>query len=159
MDSHNTFRARHNVPRMFWNQRLADGAQTWADFLLQNGTVQHDNSIILTTGENIAVFRSIRPRPLCRSRTDTLCLRCRQVVTAWYNEISNYNFSSGGPIDPNQQWLHFTQVVWRASTRLGVGVASGQNVHYIVARYRLRGNLGNSEDFERNVPRLLPTGT
>jgi len=36
-----------------------------------------------------------------------------------------------------------------------VGVASGGGSHYIVARYKSRGNVDGR--FDRNVPRPLPT--
>jgi hypothetical protein len=43
-------------------------------------------------------------------------------VESWYNEIEHYRF---GPSTPSNfsQVGHFTQVVWKGSLRLGVGVA------------------------------------
>ncbi len=48
---------------------------------------------------------------------------------------------------------HFTQVVWKSSTRLGLGLAAGKhkgsNAYYCVAEYSPPGNYGNK--FRENV--------
>ena len=105
-------------------------------------------------GENLAFVLSSPAQPVCSNASETSCVRCSQVVTEWYNEISNYDFNTGTAINSSQPWLHFTQIVWRSSSELGVGVASGNGSHYVVARYRPRGNLPGL--FDRNVPRPLP---
>ncbi|CAF4308109.1 unnamed protein product, partial [Rotaria sordida] len=58
---------------------------------------------------------------------------------AWYQEIKDYDFNNGGF---SMSTGHFTQLVWRNTKRLGVGVAytnGGQSV-YIVAQYLPPGN-------------------
>lgn len=88
-----------------------------------------------------------------------------------YNEVCKpgYNFKNSGF---SAGTGHFTQVVWKGSTDLGIGVATG-NKHgmkctYIVARYRPAGNfmgryqenvLKGSFDAERvcaSVNKLVP---
>ena len=126
---------------------IAVGARNWSAFLLQNGSLIHDPSH--NFGENLATVKIIPAQPICSNASETSCLRCSQIVQEWYNEISNYNFSEGIPIDPNKPWQHFTQVVWRSSFELGVGVASGGDSHYIVARYNPRGN--EADNYLREV--------
>ena len=156
LDSHNRFRSRHLSQALFWNEAIAAGAQNWSEFLLQNQTLMHDTSHNL--GENLGFVKMDPAQPLCNNASQSSCFRCSQIVEAWYNESYNYNFTEGVPIDPNKQYLRFTQLVWRTSTDLGVGVASGGNFHYIVARYHPRGNVGIPSDFTRFVPVLQPTG-
>ena len=134
---------------MTWSESVAAGARNWSQFLLQNQSFIHDNSHDF--GENLGFISFSPSRPVCINASQSSCFRCSPIVEAWYNEISNYNFSYGVPIDPTKQWLHFTQVVWRRSLRLGVGVASGGSAHYVVARYDPRGNKGNADDFLREV--------
>lgn len=43
------------------------------------------------------------------------------VVQNWYNEIRNYDFSKA-TYKPGTG--HFTQIVWRESRQLGVGIAT-----------------------------------
>ena len=143
---------------MTWNRDIANGARTWSQFLLQNQSLLHEVNVLNSQnlGENLGFVLSSPAQPICSNSSESSCVRCSQVVTEWYNEISNYNFDTGTAINSSQPWLHFTQVVWRGSTELGVGVASGNGSHYVVARYKPRGN--EDGKFDRNVPRLLPTG-
>lgn len=142
---------------MSWNNQIANGARTWAQLLLQNQTLQNEVNVLNSQnlGENLGLVSFSPAQPICGNLSETSCMRCSHMVAIWYNEISNYNFDTGTVIDPSQPWLNFTQMVWRSSTELGVGVASGGGSHYIVARYKPRGNVDGR--FDRNVPRLLPT--
>ena len=58
-----------------------------------------------------------------------------------YAEENNYNYATGtgtGVIG------HFTQVVWKASTKVGVGIATSGPNTWIVAKYMPAGNvIGN----------------
>lgn len=47
---------------------------------------------------------------------------------------------------------HFTQVVWKASTKLGIGFARGRNdCLFVVGRYKPAGNFGFPDDYAENV--------
>lgn len=49
---------------------------------------------------------------------------------------------------------HFTQVVWKGSTELGVGMATNGKKVYVVGQYRPAGNINTKEYFEKNVGQL-----
>ncbi len=67
---------------------------------------------------------------------------------AWYNEIKDYNFNTGKSKNANQIG-HFTQVVWKGTKEVGVGVTCGDNGCLVVANYYPAGNyLGH---FTENV--------
>ena len=72
---------------------------------------------------------------------------------AWYNEIKYYDFKKS---EFSAETGHFTQVIWKESTKMGVGYAKGRNgakhTLYVVAQYTLPGNV--EEAFSENV---LPT--
>lgn len=69
-----------------------------------------------------------------------------------YNEVCDpgYDFNNGGFSGGTG---HFTQVVWKESTVLGIGRAEskkgGMKCAYIVGRYKPAGNMGGR--FEENV--------
>lgn len=44
-----------------------------------------------------------------------------QCVKSWYDEIKNYNYSKPGF---SSKTGHFTQVVWKDSIELGVGITT-----------------------------------
>ena len=72
-----------------------------------------------------------------------------------YNEVCQYNFNAEGPQKATD---HFTQVVWKASTEVGLGSASKQMngvlCTYIVARYKPQGNFDDgSIGYKDNVAR------
>ncbi|GFR71362.1 pathogenesis-related protein 1 [Elysia marginata] len=73
----------------------------------------------------------------------------------WYDEIKDYNFDSPGFSGSTG---HFTQVVWKESTQLGMGKARTPDGTYVfaVGVYRTRGNMQGQ--FAENVPRLLRPG-
>lgn len=50
---------------------------------------------------------------------------------------------------------HFTQVVWKDSTQLGVGMATDGHKVFVVGQYRPPGNINVKEYYEKNV---LPPG-
>lgn len=62
-------------------------------------------------------------------------------VTKWYSEIKDYNKSWYGNEPPrNTGTGHFTQVVWKGSERVGVGIGVNGSQYYVVANYDPPGN-------------------
>ena len=75
------------------------------------------------------------------------------VVGAWYNQIEDYDFNNPGW---QQEAVSFTQVVWAATSVIGVGIASGDGGrNYVVVNYLQPGNVNGQ--FEENV--LPPVAT
>ncbi|XP_072529475.1 Golgi-associated plant pathogenesis-related protein 1 [Salminus brasiliensis] len=46
---------------------------------------------------------------------------------------------------------HFTQVVWKETKEIGVGLATDGNTVYVVGQYKPAGNMNNKDCFEKNV--------
>ena len=61
----------------------------------------------------------------------------------WYDEIKNYNFTTGFKISKEGGDIgHFTQVVWKKTSQVGFGKALDEKgCVYIVANYYPPGNL------------------
>ena len=105
-------------------------------------------------GENLAYFMPGDPSKMptqCQGPKTPTCVQCREMVADWYAEESNYDYntgeSKGGVI------LHFTQVVWKETTELGMATATSADKFFTVARYKPRGNMGYPADYIKNVPR------
>lgn len=121
LKAHNAFRAGHCAPPLTWANDLASSAQAWANACV----FAHDSGHGF--GENLA-GGSEQPTEL------------------WYAENTDYKFTAPGF---SSKTGHFTQVVWRASTKLGCGRAQcGFGVYY-VCRYSPAGNVLGQ--FEQNV--------
>lgn len=66
---------------------------------------------------------------------------------AWYDEIKDYDWENPGfSMDTG----HFTQVVWKGTTKVGFGYAQSQSGdEYVVAEYDPPGNYEG--EYEDNV--------
>ncbi len=74
----------------------------------------------------------------------------KEAIDNWYSEVSSYNFSQPLLTMGKGQ---FTQIVWEASTELGIGIAVAERgpdlCFYLVANYSPAGN--NKYRFIDNV--------
>lgn len=143
LENHNVYRRNHNSPDMSLDNGLNTDAQKHAEKLRDKGQwlsgSDHDSNRPSNQGENIG-----------QSCTDSTAPDYNDVTDKWYSEEPGYDYQTGGKtgacqVDPKCQIGHFTQVVWKASTRLGVGKAKG-NVGkwactWAVARYAPAGNV------------------
>ncbi|XP_032595508.1 Golgi-associated plant pathogenesis-related protein 1 [Drosophila grimshawi] len=131
LKAHNSYRTRHNAPPLQLNEQLSKLSTDWAKYLLAKNRMEHRQNS--GYGENIYMASG-------GNLTGT------DAVTSWYNEIHQYNWQR-----PSFQSNtgHFTQVVWRSSTQLGVGFARRGNTIYVVCNYDPPGNFMNQ--FPENV--------
>ncbi|XP_018523890.1 Golgi-associated plant pathogenesis-related protein 1 isoform X1 [Lates calcarifer] len=135
LKTHNTYREKHSTPPLTLSDELTASAQKWADHLLATGTLQHSDT---KDGENVFTMYS----------SAALKLTGKEAVDSWYSEIKDYNWSSPGFTGNTG---HFTQVVWKDSTELGVGMATDGNRAFVVGQYRPAGNMNMPGYFEKNI--------
>ncbi|MBE9003091.1 MULTISPECIES: CAP family protein [unclassified Nostoc] len=137
VSKHNTYRATHRSPNITIDNSLNTGAQAWAEKIASSGNFEHSNTP--NVGENIYASytseTSIDPTTLGNG-----------AVEDWYSEIKDYKYESPGF---SSETGHFTQVVWKGSTKLGCGAAQGTatiegnkyNAFYVVCQYATAGNV------------------
>ncbi|XP_051278363.1 Golgi-associated plant pathogenesis-related protein 1 isoform X1 [Dicentrarchus labrax] len=135
LETHNAYRAKHNTPPLTLNSELSAAAQTWADHLLTANTLKHSDT---KDGENVYAMSS----SVALNQTG------KEAVDSWYSEIKDYKWSSPGFQSGTG---HFTQVVWKDSTELGVGMATDGHKIFVVGQYRPAGNMNMPGYFEKNV--------
>ncbi|CAJ0576134.1 unnamed protein product, partial [Mesorhabditis spiculigera] len=121
LNEHNKYRNRHQVGSLVLDEKLNNLAQEWANRLASTGSFQHrPNS---GYGENISMGSGSYANDL---------------VKPWYDEVQNYNFGRHAGSGTG----HFTQIVWKASKKLGVGRAVAKDGStYLVCNYEPAGNL------------------
>uniref|UniRef100_A0A8C2D7Z2 GLI pathogenesis-related 2 n=1 Tax=Cyprinus carpio TaxID=7962 RepID=A0A8C2D7Z2_CYPCA len=95
-------------------------------------------------------------KKLCRSSQEwaehLLSIRTLMHSNGEYGENVYYAWSS-----VNKKLTgHFTQVVWKDTNEVGVGLATDGNTTFVVGQYLPPGNISNAGYFERNV---LPAGS
>jgi uncharacterized protein YkwD len=123
LDAHNKHRAQHCAPPLEWSNDVAAIAQKWAEHLAQKSCkLEHSQGDL---GENLAAgTRGV--------------MTASRAVEIWYDEHKKYNYASGGF---SMQTGHFTQVVWKDTTKVGCGMASCADVDVWVCNYDPPGNV------------------
>uniref|UniRef100_A0A672RXK2 SCP domain-containing protein n=1 Tax=Sinocyclocheilus grahami TaxID=75366 RepID=A0A672RXK2_SINGR len=139
--THNAYRKQHGAPPLTINKNLCRSAQEWAEHLLSIRTLMHSNG---EYGENVYY---------AWTTVSVTFANVSLAVESWYSEIKDYNFSRPGFTSKTG---HFTQVVWKDTNEVGVGLATDGNTTFVVGQYLPAGNISNAGYFERNV---LPAGS
>lgn len=148
LNLHNYYRAQHSAPPLTISRRLNQIAQAYADQLAATSRFEHSGNRLYNEilGENLYMeWISHGPVPVST----------RTAMKSWYDEIGLYDFNNPGY---SEETGHFTQMVWRSTKWLGVGMAlsaDGREV-YFVTNYYPAGNIVNYGYFQQNV--LPPTG-
>lgn len=119
LDAHNVDRAKHGSGALTWDSTLQSYAQDYADKYDCSGVLTHSGG---PYGENLACGYSDGP----------------SAVQAWYDEGKTYNYGSSSTYD------HFTQVVWKSTTKLGCAYKDCRSNNwglYIICSYDPAGNV------------------
>ena len=67
-------------------------------------------------------------------------MSCEEMVKKWYAEEVNYDYKTGEAKEQGAEIYHFTQIVWKATKKLGMATAVGGGRKLAVARYSPAGN-------------------
>ncbi|XP_058055283.1 uncharacterized protein LOC131206645 [Anopheles bellator] len=126
---HNEYRRRHGVPELILHKELVRDAQQWAEILARDDRFTYRQNS--RYGENLYCLwssdRNARPN-------------ARDVCRSWYEEVKQYTFTAEprGVVKGGQ----FTQMVWKGTKELGVGIGQTRSGKVIVVcTYYPRGNV------------------
>ena len=132
---HNTYRAEVHVPPLVWDARLAQDAQAWVESLAaRGGDLDHGpetdplSGHAKGEGENLFLGRPTG-----------------QVAAGWYEEKEVFDADDDKTTDsPNwEDFGHYTQMVWRSTTKVGCGTVAGPMGQLTSCRYSAPGNYPN----------------
>jgi uncharacterized protein YkwD len=130
LNTHNRYRAQHHAPKLEWDDTLSQYAQRYAS----QCRFKHSYG---PYGENLAAgYPSLQA-----------------AMHAWYIEKNLY--SHRNPQFANSTG-HFTQLVWKSTTKIGCGYVAcnglnGTPGNYLVCEYNPPGNVVNAGYFKNNV--------
>ena len=104
---HNEYRKIHQVDELTRDADIEKIAQNYSEYLIKNNIFDHSHR--KGYGEN-----------LYGCTGSGICATGKSVTDNWYNEIQFYDYNN--PVFSGETG-HFTQVVWKGSTKIGCGVA------------------------------------
>ncbi|CAL8116591.1 unnamed protein product [Orchesella dallaii] len=130
LEEHNKYRLLHGVNPLKSSEKLENVAQNFADYLAHSDKLHHSSD--LEYGENLAGIS-------IPNKSKAL----KEAIKAWYNEINNYDFENPRYSVKGLKVGHFTALVWKTTTHVGVGIAWNPKRRWwiVVANYSPPGNL------------------
>lgn len=124
VDAHNQARSQVGVAPLQWSPQLAAYAQEWANKLVQENRFEHRPDS--PYGENLTAATGQQLTPA-------------RVVKSWSDELVDYSYTTN-TCTTGKACGHYTQVVWRASTQVGCGMARSASQEVWVCNYNPPGN-------------------
>ncbi|CAI5455710.1 unnamed protein product [Caenorhabditis angaria] len=154
---HNIYRSKHSALALSVDPVLESRGKRWADELAYHkGCLIHEQPRVY--GENLFFFGA---RHLPNPKT-----LAQAVTQSFYLEGIGYNYSNWRPFSYFKTG-HFTQLVWKKSTRIGVGISivkantvrspcmstSSNNMYliWVVVKYDPAGNFESKNEYLDNV--------
>jgi uncharacterized protein YkwD len=128
----NQARAEVRVPLLVWDRELAASAAAYGPTLTQLGRPVHASQ----PGRNCPhenLLQSVRG-----GRTP------EQMIAIWVGEKRNFVPGIFPNVSRTGTWsdvAHYTQVVWRTTTRVGCAIHSDPNYDWLICRYTAPGNI------------------
>ncbi len=140
-DAHNTARAAENagLPALTWDPALAAIAKAWGsqcksdDGALIDHNAGRSNGYPTYVGENIYASSGSATGP--------------GAVSSWVSEKKNYNYAKNSC---SGVCGHYTQVVWKSTTKLGCALVNCPNLRYpstIICDYGPGGNMSGQRPY------------
>jgi len=125
----NEYRRQHHACDLTWNRAAARHANSLAKKIARTGKLEHSGS--KKWGENLAMGTTMDGK---------------RAVDLWYSEVNKYSYGSN--FQPGCG--HFTALVWKGSTSMGIGKAKRRDgTEVVVANFFPAGNMQGA--FKENV--------
>jgi hypothetical protein len=130
--AHNSERARVRVAPLQWDPQLAASAAAYGPMLASIGRLQHS------------------PRAMRPGQRENLWMGTRgfyspeQMVATWINERREFRPGVFPNVSRTGNWYdvsHYTQLIWKGTTRVGCAIHSTGRYDYLICRYSPPGNI------------------
>ena len=135
LEAHNQERRQVGVSDLVWDDTMALYAQDWAlKLAIDDSRLRHRDTDEF--GENISFFSGYDFEPALG-------------VQLWNQEKKDYRYSKIGESGSGAS-MHYTQVIWENTTRVGCGCAQAKSGnYYFVCNYDPAGNYWGEYPYQR----------
>ena len=130
--AHNMERARVNAPPLQWDPALATSAASYGPVLARLGRLEHS------------------PRASRPGQRENLWMGPRgiyspeQMVGGWIAERAMFRPGVFPHVSRTGNWAHvahYTQMIWKGTTRVGCAIQPAGRMEYLICRYSPPGNV------------------
>ena len=152
LEQHNRLRSLHQARALKWDPQAERMAQRYADLAAQAGSY---NLLDQFRPDHAASVTLCMNDLLLKRCTSHACCNASFAAEFFYEERRNYNYSSGAKRhdeqDPREQILHFTQIVWKATTHIGFARLVNETRCFMIFLFRPAGNVGSPANYLKNI--------
>ncbi|MBB5685424.1 CAP domain-containing protein [Sphingobium boeckii] len=140
LGAHNRERASIDLPAMHWDAALTVEAQKWADHMAATGQFEHYEEVSTdpdAQGENLWMGTKG-------------AFGVETMVSHWIEEKKDFVpgvFPQNSRTGDMEDVGHYTQIVWRATGRVGCAIAEDGEDEFLVCRYAEGGNVIGERPF------------
>lgn len=129
---HNRERAAFGVAPLSWDDGLAAAAARYGPQLASLGRLQHSSPQSRAgQGENLWMGTA-------------RAFSIEEMAGSWAEERSYFRPGTFPQVSRSGNWSdvgHYTQMIWRGTTRVGCALHRGGNADYLICRYAPAGNI------------------
>ncbi|CAG7730486.1 unnamed protein product [Allacma fusca] len=154
-EEHNKLRALHQAPPLEFNSELSESAQVEAERYLKQLLKHFKRKQKFYPKSGNPDDQSYNDNTWASLACSESTLNVNWVLTKWMEEEKAYNWTNNY-FDKNTG--HFTQMIWKSTEDLGIGVAVATGLGYkfkygtvVVLRYSPPGNVLDPDAFASNV--------
>ncbi len=129
---HNKARAEVGVDALSLDDSLSRQALAWAEEMARTNSFRH----------SAPSSRSGQGENLWAGTANAFSFQ--QMADGWIGEKQYYLHDRFPYVSRTGKWQdvgHYTQIIWRNTTRLGCGIATGNGRDWLVCRYAPQGNV------------------
>lgn len=129
---HNRERSTAGVPALAWDSALAEAAAVYGAELARRGRLAH-SAAETRPGQGENLWMGTRG-----------AYSLEEMVGSWAAEKSLFEPGTFPDVSENGHWrdvAHYTQMIWRGTTRLGCAIRSSERADVLVCRYAPAGNV------------------
>jgi uncharacterized protein YkwD len=133
MAGHDRARANAGVPPLAWDEALVASARAYAGEMARTGRFAHADQPHGPAREGENLWTGTRS-----------AYRYDEMIGHWIAEKRDFVNGATPAFSRTGKWQdvsHYTQIVWRKTTRVGCAIASNERDDYLVCRYSPAGNV------------------